>query len=40
LKPDAFLIDPVRQAELGQHPLGWCAACAESNRLLDTTSGF
>ena len=22
LKPDAFLIDPVRQAELGRHPLG------------------
>ena len=39
-KPEPFLIDPVRQAELGQHPLGWCAACAESNRLLDTTSGF
>ena len=39
-KPDAFLIDPVRQAELGRHPLGWCAKCAESNRLLDTTGGF
>jgi hypothetical protein len=39
-KVDQFLIDPVQQAKLGQHPLGWCAACAESNRLLDTTSGF
>ena len=32
--------DPVEKALLGQHPLGWCASCAESNRLLDTTSGF
>ena len=39
-KPEPFLIDPVRQAELGQHPLGWCAECAETNRLLDTSGGF
>lgn len=32
--------EPVEKALLGQHPLGWCASCAESNRLLDTTSGF
>lgn len=40
LKVDAFIIDPVAQAKLGKHPLGWCVACAESNKLIDTSSGF
>lgn len=32
--------DPVEQAAAGQHPLGWCEACAESNRLIDVSGGF
>ena len=39
-KVDAFTVDTIRQAKLGQHPLGWCVACAENNRLIDTSGGF
>ena len=32
--------DPVEQARAGRHPLGWCEACAENNRLIDVSGGF
>lgn len=39
IKVDA-MGDPVEQAKWGQHPLGWCEACAEGNRLIDVSGGF
>uniref|UniRef100_A0A7R9TQK3 Uncharacterized protein n=1 Tax=Micromonas pusilla TaxID=38833 RepID=A0A7R9TQK3_MICPS len=36
----AAAADPVELAKVGKHPLGWCASCAEGNRLLDTSGGF
>jgi hypothetical protein len=36
----AAAADPVELAKAGKHPLGWCASCAEGNRLLDTSGGF
>ena len=39
IKVDA-MGDPVEQAKWGQHPLGWCEACAEGNRLVDVSGGF
>lgn len=40
IEVDDAMGDPVKQAAAGRHPLGWCRECAESNRLIDVSSGF